>query len=90
LISKGERCTVKARKRNNADSANTTGMDQERMLFCVLHHPVNAETHNISPGEQKRKGFPVGIKWLGDRDLRTTRSIAQIFVGVVFNVLSHL
>ena len=22
------------------------------MLFCVLHHPMDAETHNIPPGEQ--------------------------------------
>jgi hypothetical protein len=24
-------------------------MDQERMLFCVLHHPMDAEKHNIPP-----------------------------------------
>jgi hypothetical protein len=23
---------------------------RKSMLFCVLHHPINAETHNISPG----------------------------------------
>jgi hypothetical protein len=24
-------------------------MDYKRMLFCVLDHPVDAETHNILP-----------------------------------------
>jgi hypothetical protein len=37
-----------------------------------------------------RKGFSVGIRWLGDRSLHTTKSIAQMFLGSVFNVLSHL
>ena len=27
-------------------------MDYKRILFCVLHHPMDAETHNIPPGEQ--------------------------------------
>jgi hypothetical protein len=31
-----------------------------------------------------------GIGWLGGRGLHTTRSIAQIFLGAVFNVSSHL
>jgi hypothetical protein len=57
-------------------------MDWERMLLCVLHHPMDAETHNIPPGEQKRRGFSVGIRWLGGVGLHTTRSIAHIFVGV--------
>ena len=47
-----------------------------------------AETQNIISGEQKRKGFSVGIRRLGGRYLHTTRSIAQIFVWVVFNVSS--
>jgi len=38
-------------KKTNADSVNTTGMELERMLFCVLHHSIDAETHNILPGE---------------------------------------
>jgi len=73
-----------------AGSVNTTKMDSERVLFCVLHHPMDAETHNIPPGEQKRKGFSVGIRWLGGRSLHTTRSIAKVFLGVVFNVSFHL
>jgi hypothetical protein len=32
----------------------------------------------------------VGVRWLGDRSLPTTRSINQIFLGVVFIVSSHL
>jgi hypothetical protein len=60
------------------------------MLFCVLYYFMNAETHNISLGEQKRRGVSVGIRWLGGRALHTTRSVALIFLGVVFNVSSHL
>jgi len=30
---------------------NTTGMDKERVIFCVLQHPMDAETHNIPRGE---------------------------------------
>jgi hypothetical protein len=37
-----------------------------------------------------KRNVSVGIRWLGGRSLHTTRSIAQIFVGIVFNVLSHL
>jgi len=33
----------------------------------------DAETHNIPPGDQKRRGFSVRIKWLGGRSLHTTR-----------------
>jgi len=40
---------------------NTTGMDQERMLFCVLHHLVDAETFNILPGEKIREVFQWGL-----------------------------
>jgi len=32
----------------------------------------------------------VGSRWSGGRGLHTTRSIAQIFVGVVFNAMSRL
>jgi hypothetical protein len=32
----------------------------------------------------------VGIRWLGGKSLHTTRIIAQMFFGVVFNVSSHL
>ena len=41
---------------------------------------MDAETH-IPSGEQKRRGFSVGIRWLGGRSLHTTRSIAHIFLG---------
>ena len=40
--------------------------------------------------ENKKKSFSVGGRWLEGRSLHTTRSVAHIFVGVVFNVLSHL
>jgi uncharacterized membrane protein len=39
------------RNNKNAESVNTTGMDYERMFFCALHHPMDAETHNIPPAE---------------------------------------
>ena len=51
---------------------------------------MDAETYNILPGEQNKRSFSVGIKWLGGRSLHTTRSIARIFVGVKLNVSSHL
>ena len=51
---------------------------------------MNAETLSIPPGEQQVERLSVGNRWLGGRGLLTTRSIAQICVGVVFNVLSHL
>ena len=54
-----------------------------RMLFCVMHHPMGAKTH-IPPGEKNKRKFSVG------GSLHTTRSIAHIFVEVVFNVSSHL
>ena len=60
------------------------------MLLCVLHHPMDADTHNVSSGEQKRRGFLVGIRWLGGRGLHTTRSVAHIFLRVVVDVLSYL
>ena len=46
--------------------------------------------HNIPSGEQNKRSFSVGNKWLGGRSLHTTRSIAHMFVGVVLNVSSHL
>jgi hypothetical protein len=42
-------------------NANNISMDQKRMLFCVLHHPMNAEPHNIPPGDRiKEEGFSLG------------------------------
>jgi hypothetical protein len=32
----------------------------------------------------------VGIRWLGGKSLHTTKSVAQMFLGVVFNVSSYL
>jgi len=62
-----------------------------RKIVCCCSGAKNAETHNIPLGEQKRRGLSVGIKWFGGRALlHTTRSVALIFWGVVFNVSSHL
>ena len=51
-------------------------------VFCTTQW---MQRHNISPGKYNKRSFTVGIRWLGGRSLHTTRSIAQIFVGVVFN-----
>jgi len=49
------------------------------------------QRHRTSHLENKNtRSLSVGIRWLGGRSLHTTRSIAQIFVEVVFSVLSHL
>jgi hypothetical protein len=37
------------KEKKNADSVNRHGF--ERNVVCVLHHPMDAETHNIPPGE---------------------------------------
>jgi hypothetical protein len=42
-------------KKKHADSVDTTGMDQERMLLCVLHHPMDApETYSTPCNVVKR------------------------------------
>jgi hypothetical protein len=50
---------------------------------------MDAETHNIPRGEKKEEFFG-GDQVMGSRSLYTTRSIAQIFAGVLFNVSPHL
>ena len=32
---------------------------------------MDADTHDIPPGKQKRKSFSLGIRWLGGRGLHT-------------------
>jgi hypothetical protein len=39
---------------------------------------------------KKRRSFSVGIRWLEAEACTPNRAIAQIFVGLVLNVLSHL
>jgi hypothetical protein len=41
----------KKQEKKNTDIVNTTGMDQDRMLFCDQHHPMDEKAHNILPGE---------------------------------------
>jgi hypothetical protein len=48
------------------------------------------QRHTTSHLKNKNKKFSVGIRWLGGRSLHTTRSIAQIFVGVVINAVSSV
>jgi hypothetical protein len=77
-------------KEKNANCVNTTGMDKERMLLCICT-TQRMLRHTTPHLENKNKrSFSVGIRWLGGRNLHTTRSVAQIFVGVVFSVSSHL
>ena len=59
------------------------------MLFCVQHHLMDAGTHKNSTWRKNKKFFS-GDQVVGSRDLHTTRSIAQLFLEVVFNVSSHL
>ena len=64
-------------------------------VLCPAHHALSdsMQNHTTSqhlPGEHAEKGSSMGIRWLGGRSLHTTRSTAQIFVGVVFNVSSYL
>jgi len=56
-----------SQKPKEPDSVKATGTDQERMLFCVLHHPMDAETHRhttwrIEIGEKYRGVEVVGIQ----------------------------
>jgi len=47
------------------------------------------QKHTTSHLENKnRKILSVGCRWLGGRSLHTTKSIAQILVGIV--IMSHL
>jgi hypothetical protein len=48
--------------KKNADCANTIGMDLERMLFFVVHHPMGAKTHNIQLETRKEIGV-VRSQW---------------------------
>jgi len=58
-------------------------------MFCITQWMQRHTTSHLK--NQIKGSFSVGIGcWLGGRSLNTTRSIAQIFVGVVFDVLSHL
>jgi hypothetical protein len=41
-------------------------------------------------GNKKRRGFSVGIRWLGGRSLHTTRSIAQIHLLGYYNYWKDL
>jgi len=60
-------------------------------MFWVVQHPMDAETHNIPPGELVWRSFSVGIKWLGGRSLHTTRSLLlDIFGGCVQCLVSSV
>jgi hypothetical protein len=59
-------------------------MPNRCFVFCTTQW---MQRHTTSHLENKiKKCFSVGIRWLGGRSLHTTRGIAQIFVGFVFNV----
>jgi hypothetical protein len=48
------------KKKKNADSINTTGMDLERMLSCVLHHLMDAKTQHPTWWMKLREAFQWG------------------------------
>jgi hypothetical protein len=48
------------------------------------------QRHNTPPGAYNKRSFSVGIRWLGGRSLHTTRCIALMFLGNVFNISSRL
>jgi hypothetical protein len=58
------------------------------LVFCSAP-PINVTPHNSHLEKEKRNGLSMGIR-LGGKGLHTTRSIAQLFWGVVLNVSSHL
>jgi len=78
------------KEKKNADSPNTTGLDWERMLFCVLHHPMQWQTTSHQADESLKNKRGKAFQWLGGRGLHTTRSTAQIYLGIVFDASSHL
>jgi len=69
---------------------NLERTDLERMLICVLHHPTDAEPHNISPGELKGEGLFYGIRCLGGRVLHNSKSHAQILWTIRFVFVSDV
>jgi hypothetical protein len=54
--------------------------------------PTNGyrETHNIHLENERGKAFQWGSGGWGGKGLRTTRNIAQISLGIVFNVSFHM
>ena len=61
------------------------------VVLCSAPPDGCREQHTTSHLEHiDKRIFSMGIRWLGDRSLHTTRNIAQIIVGVVFVVSSQL
>jgi len=56
-------------------------------VFCTTQW---MQRHNIQTGGYKLEKLFSGDQVVGPRSLHTTKSIAQIFWGVVFNVSYHL
>jgi hypothetical protein len=39
----------------NANSASTDQYGLKRLLFCILHHPMDAKPHNIAPRKKEER-----------------------------------
>ena len=64
------------------------------MLLCVLQFCTSTQwmqrqttSHQADESLKNKRGK--AFQWLGGRGLHTTRSIAQMFLGVVFDASSH-
>jgi hypothetical protein len=62
-------------------------------MFYVLHHPMDAETHNIPPGEYTLETFFSGGQVVGRQKPAYHQESCSNLYGVVLlllNVSSHL
>ena len=68
------------------------GLSELQLVLCLVFCTPNGCRDTIPPPVEStnKVGFSVGIRWLGGRSLHTTRSIARLFVRVVFNVSSRM
>ena len=72
----------------NSRKKNTKQRPGCRCVFCSTQWMQRDTTSHLE--HKNKRCFSVGIRWLGGKILHMARSIAQIYVGIVFNVLSHL
>jgi hypothetical protein len=44
---------IRKRDKTKMQKVKHSGMDSERVMFCVLRHPMDPETPSIQSGESK-------------------------------------
>jgi hypothetical protein len=71
------------------DSVKTIGMDWQRMLFCVLHHPMYAEPHNIPTEITIKEAFKWG-RVVGRRRPAQHQEHCSDILRVTLDVVSGL